>query len=583
MGEAVKLCGWLQYHRSNFIVLRDWSGLVQLLIPEDQRQEAGGIPFESILEVRGEVIPRPEGQANRSMDTGDVEVKVTDIKVLNSCVPELPFQVKEATLGKVRESLRIKHRYLEMRLPQMQRALRTRSQFVMAVRNFLAGDNGFVEVETPTLFRRTPGGAREFIVPTHTPGKFYSLPQSPQQYKQLLMVGGLDRYFQIARCYRDEGSKPDRQPEFTQVDLEMSFVTQSEVMTLVETMLEATWPESCGQVKGPFPHLTYQEAMTMYGCDKPDLGLPWKVQDVTDVIQDSCESCPNVFKPFVNTPGLSIQALRIPGGARHFSNKQLDAIKQSALHNLGGGVKCPSVKVSSGGESWGTGLGQQLGPEGRTQLGSRMGVQSGDLVLFAAGEGLAPNIALGRCRLACADDMESRGGVPVREQGLHFLWVDTFPLFLPREDGSPGLECAHHPFTAPHPEDEQLVYGESPESVRSQHYDLVLNGSEVGGGSIRIHNSGLQRHVLREVLREDTAELEHLLEALDSGCPPHGGIALGLDRLLAIMLGADSIRDVIAFPKIQGGVDPLSRAPAGVSEDVMDYYNIKTNVGKSSE
>ncbi|XP_012943217.1 aspartate--tRNA ligase, mitochondrial [Aplysia californica] len=568
VGQTVRLSGWLQYHRLSgaFIVLRDWQGLIQLLIPQHKVEETQNFPLESVLEVTGDVQLRPPGQENESMSTGDVEVAVKDIKVLNPCKTNLPFEVR--TFNKVKENLRIKHRYLELRLPHLQHALRLRSQFVMALRNFLAHENEFVEVETPTLFRRTPGGAREFIVPTHSPGKFYSLPQSPQQFKQLLMVGGVDRYFQIARCYRDEGSKPDRQPEFTQVDLEMSFVSQEDVVLLVERLLERSWPGEKGEVKGPFPHMTYHQAMTKYGCDKPDLRLPWQVVEVTDLVRDSC---PPVFQPYLETPGASIQALRVKDGVKHLSNKQLDALKQSVFEKVGDSVKLVPVKVRSD-ETWGSGVGQQLGDSVRSAIQDRLDVAAGDLLVFAAGQGFLPHTGLGLVRLQSADMLEAKG-FTVREDGFHFLWVDTFPLFLPKEDGSPGLESAHHPFTAPHPEDVGLVYT-APEQVRSQHYDLVLNGSEIGGGSIRVHDSHLQRYILQTVLQENCSELEHLLEALDSGCPPHGGIALGLDRLMAIMLGTDSIRDVIAFPKVSEGHDPLSRAPAAVAEKDLDYYNI---------
>ncbi|KAH9514562.1 aspartyl-tRNA synthetase 2, mitochondrial [Bulinus truncatus] len=323
-GESVTLCGWLQFHRLNgaFIVLRDWCGSVQLILPKSKIEEYKSLPLESVLEVKGTVSLRPQGLENKKMATGCVEINVTDLKLLNGCTSSLPFEVQSFNL--VKESLRIKHRYLELRLPHLQKVLRLRSDFVMAVRNFLANKNGFVEVETPTLFRRTPGGAREFVVPTHTPGKFYSLPQSPQQFKQLLMVGALDRYFQIARCYRDEGTKPDRQPEFTQIDLEMSFVDQRAVMDVIEQMLLEAWHGECGPISAPFPRMTYQEVMTSYGIDKPDLRFDWKIVQVK---AEHFETVPSVFQNFLTNEGMSLQVLRIPQASKHLSNKELEDIK----------------------------------------------------------------------------------------------------------------------------------------------------------------------------------------------------------------------------------------------------------------
>ncbi|KAK0042327.1 aspartate--tRNA ligase mitochondrial, partial [Biomphalaria pfeifferi] len=303
-GENVTLCGWLQFHRLNgaFIVLRDWCGSVQLILPKNIIEEYKSLPLESVLEVKGTVSLRPQGLENKKMATGDIEINV-------------------------KESLRIKHRYLELRLPHLQHVLRLRSKFVMSVRDYLANKNGFVEVETPTLFRRTPGGAREFLVPTHTTGKFYSLPQSPQQFKQLLMVGALDRYFQIARCYRDEGTKPDRQPEFTQIDLEMSFVAQEGVISLIEDMLQEAWPEECGPITLPFPRLSYHEVMTSYGLDKPDLRFQWKILHLKPEHFDSVQG---IFQKYLTSEGLTLQVLRIPDGAKHLSNKEVEEIKTAS-------------------------------------------------------------------------------------------------------------------------------------------------------------------------------------------------------------------------------------------------------------
>ncbi|RUS70496.1 hypothetical protein EGW08_021736, partial [Elysia chlorotica] len=514
---------------------------------------------------------RPEGQNNKAMNTGDVEVLVDQLTVLNKCMPVLPFEVQN--FNKVNEALRIKHRYLELRLPQLQRVLRARSKFVLAVRNFLSQDHGFVEVETPTLFRRTPGGAREFIVPTHTPGHFYSLPQSPQQFKQLLMAGGLDRYFQIAKCYRDESTKPDRQPEFTQIDLEMSFTTQEGVTSLIEQMLERAWPQEYGKIRTPFPRMTYQETMSLYGTDKPDLRIEWKLSDITAVIADTC---PPVLRADGSAENHSVLALRIPQGQVHLSNKNIQDAVEKSIAATQSHTKVLTGKIQQDGR-WGAGLARLFDSSAQQALGEELRLEPGDLLLVAGGAGFNPHTVLGHLRVSMANQLEEKG-VSVRSEGFSFVWVDDFPLFLPREDGEEGLESAHHPFTAPHPDDIHLVK-HAPEKVRGQHYDLVLNGNEIGGGSIRIHDSALQRYVLTEVLKEDCTQLEHLLEALDSGCPPHGGIALGLDRLMAIMTGAHTIRDVIAFPKITGGKDPLSSAPARVDASDLEYYHIAVREG----
>ncbi|CAL1533576.1 unnamed protein product [Lymnaea stagnalis] len=566
VGEAVTLCGWLQYSRLNgaFIVLRDWRGTVQLTLPKNKMEECQNLPLESVLGVKGHVILRPPGQENKKMATGDVEVKVDELSVLNTCTPTLPFEIK--SFVEVKESLRIKHRYLELRMSHLQNVLRLRSKFVMSVREFLANRN--VHISTSAI--HLSQGAREFIVPTHTPGNFYSLPQSPQQFKQLLMVGGLDRYFQIARCYRDEGTKPDRQPEFTQIDLEMSFVTQDSIISLVEKMLQEAWPEEKGCVSAPFPTMSYQEALTLYGCDKPDLRLDWQIKEI---VPDLFTSVPPVFQQTLTREGLSIQALRIPHACKHLSNKELNSIKETSLKVSQDEVRFVACKIQQDG-TWGSGLGPQLDDQSRERLSHLLEVQPHDWLVFVAGVKYQPHTVLGQVRINAANLLETKD-IKVRQDGYKFLWVDNFPLFLPKEDGGEGLESAHHPFTAPHPEDLDLIYS-NPELVRGQHYDLVLNGSEIGGGSIRIHNSKLQRYILNDILKEDCSGLEHLLHALDSGCPPHGGIALGsLDRLMAIMCGTDSIRDVIAFPKISGGKDPLSNAPAPVASSDLDYYHLK--------
>uniref|UniRef100_A0A4W3GZH4 Aspartyl-tRNA synthetase 2, mitochondrial n=1 Tax=Callorhinchus milii TaxID=7868 RepID=A0A4W3GZH4_CALMI len=530
IGQEVTLCGWVQYRRQDlFIVLRDFDGLIQIILPQEEtaaqlKKILCDISLESVITVTGTVISRPSGQANPNMVTGEIEVRVQSAEVLNSS-RKLPFETKE--LVKKSEALRMRYRYLDLRSSQLQYNLRLRSRMVMRMREYLCNLHGFVDVETPTLFKRTPGGAKEFVVPSREPGKFYSLPQSPQQFKQLLMVGGLDRYFQVARCYRDEGSKPDRQPEFTQIDIEMSFVNQASIQKLIEGLIEYSWPEEKGTITLPFPSITYAEAMGSYGVDKPDTRFGMKITDVSEVFRDADVS---FLRDALGQPCGVVRSISVPKGA-YLKKKDLENLRELA----------------------------------KTQFNQCN-------VLFP----FPKNAALGKLRLECATILESKGVALRDHNAFNFLWVVDFPLFLPKEGNPEELESAHHPFTAPHPEDAYLMCTE-PQKVRSQHYDLVLNGNEIGGGSIRIHDMELQHYVLETVLKEDTGLLLHLLEALDSGAPPHGGIALGLDRLIALTVGASSIRDVIAFPKSFRGRDLMSNAPDLVSPEELSTYHIQVS------
>uniref|UniRef100_A0A8C3L6D3 Aspartyl-tRNA synthetase 2, mitochondrial n=1 Tax=Chrysolophus pictus TaxID=9089 RepID=A0A8C3L6D3_CHRPC len=472
IGQEVTLCGWIQYQRQGlFLVLRDFQGLTQIIIPQDEahshvRKLLSNAPVESVVRVTGIVSSRPPGQENLKMPTGDIEVKVETAEVLNFC-KKLPFEIKDFI--KKSEALRMQYRYLDLRSSQLQHNLRLRSQVVMRMREYLCNHHGFVDVETPTLFKRTPGGAKEFLVPSREVGKFYSLPQSPQQFKQLLMIGGLDRYFQVARCYRDEGSRPDRQPEFTQIDIEMSFVDQAGIQRLIEGLLQYSWPEERGPITTPFPSMTYEEALADYGTDKPDTRFGMKIMDISDTLR---RLDIGFVQNVLSYPHSTAKAICIPRGVRYLKNKDLESLKAAAKSQFN---QCS---------------------------------------------------ALGSLRLESADLLEAAGMVLRDPAALHFLWVVDFPLFLPKEENPSELESAHHPFTAPHPSDTNLLYSD-PTKVRSQHYDLVLNGSEIGGGSIRIHNAEQQRFVLEKVLKEDSEVLSHLLEALEFGAPPHGGIALG--------------------------------------------------------
>ncbi|XP_038651043.1 aspartate--tRNA ligase, mitochondrial [Scyliorhinus canicula] len=573
IGQEVRLCGWVQYQRQGvFIVLRDFDGLTQIVIPQEKstahlRKILCELSLESVITVTGTVIPRPPGQANLEMPTGKIEVQMQHVEILNRC-RKLPFETKE--LVKKSEALRMQHRYLDLRSSHMQYNLRLRSQMVMRMREYLCNLHGFVDVETPTLFKKTPGGAKEFVVPSREPGKFYCLPQSPQQFKQLLMVGGLDRYFQVARCYRDEGSKPDRQPEFTQIDIEMSFVDQARIQKLIEGLIVYSWPEEKGDIETPFPSITYAEAMDSYGVDKPDTRFGMKIVDISEIfistkISFLCDA--------LSHPCGAVRVISITDGVKYLKKKDLENLTELAKAQFNQDLMFIMVQPDG---TWKSAIAKILTDLEKSQLCHATNLQKGDVLILAAGDRTKANHALGKLRLECADILESRG-VALRDPDVfNFLWIVDFPLFLPKENSSEGFESAHHPFTAPHPDDAHLIYKE-PGTVRSQHYDLVLNGNEIGGGSIRIHNMELQHYVLETILKEDSGVLSHLLEALDSGAPPHGGIALGLDRLIALTVGASSIRDVIAFPKSFRGRDLMSNAPDYVSHEELNPYHIQVN------
>ncbi|MPZ94945.1 MAG: aspartate--tRNA ligase [Propionibacteriales bacterium] len=561
VGQTVTLAGWVARRRDHggvaFIDLRDASGLVQVVIRDEQ--VAHPLRSEFCLRVVGEVGKRPSGNENPQLASGEIEVVAAEVEVLAESAP-LPFPIEEHHTTPVSEEVRFKHRYLDLRRTGPAAAIRLRSKVNKAARDVLA-EHDFVEVETPTLTRSTPEGARDFLVPARLrPGSWYALPQSPQLFKQLLMVSGLERYFQIARCYRDEDFRADRQPEFTQLDVEMSFVDQDDVIALSEEILVALWKLVGHDVPTPLPRITYAEAMARFGSDKPDLRMGQELVDCTAFFADT---------PFRVFQAPYVGAVVMPGGADQ-PRRQLDGWQDWAKQRGAKGLAF--VLVGDDGELGGP-VAKNLSESERSGLVDHVGAKPGDCVFFAAGPVKSSRALLGAARL----EIGRRGGL-IDESAWSFVWVVDAPLFEPAAEatahgdvavGHGAWTAVHHAFTSPKPESADS-FDTDPESALAYAYDIVCNGNEIGGGSIRIHREDVQRRVFAVMgLTDEEAQEKFgfLLDAFRYGAPPHGGIAFGWDRVCALLSGTDSIRDVIAFPKTGGGFDPLTAAPAPITDE----------------
>ncbi len=565
IGQQVRLNGWVQTNRDHggviFLDVRDRSGLVQIVAHPDTadlHKLAHSMRQQDVIEVAGEVIARSEETINEKLPTGEIEVKASEITVLNRSETP-PFMVEDDC--DTSEQVRLEYRYLDLRRPKMQAFMQLRHRVTHAARNYLDSQQ-FLEIETPILNKSTPEGARDYLVPSRVyPGSFYALPQSPQIFKQLLMVAGMDRYFQIARCFRDEDLRADRQPEFTQVDIELSFVSQDDVMGVAEGLLRAMFDAGVGiHLPEVFPRITYAEALDKYGLDRPDIRFGLELVNITELMK-RVEF--KVFRDPAEKGGL-VKVLRVPGGASSLSRKQIDDytkfvsiygarglawIKVNDKDNLPGGLQSPIVKF--------------LPEDVLKDMLETTETENGDLLFFGAGDGTVVNDALGHLRVKLGHDLNL-----IAEGDHRFVWVVDFPMFAwNAEEKRP--EALHHPFTAPYAEDMDK-FETDPLNMRSQAYDLVWNGTEIGGGSIRIHNPETQARVFKTLNISDEeaqAKFGFLIKALTYGAPPHGGLAFGLDRVLALMADVVSIRDVIAFPKTQKAVDPMSEAPGEVADE----------------
>jgi len=573
VGERVELTGWVHRRRDHggviFLDLRDRTGIVQVVYDPDEPESfetADRVRNEYVLRATGRVRPRPEGMVNPDLATGEIEVLGASLEILNAAETP-PFQLDE--YSRAGEDIRLRYRYVDLRRPEMQERLRLRARVASHVRRYLE-EAGYLEIETPTLTRATPEGARDYLVPSRThPGAFFALPQSPQIFKQLLMMSGFDRYYQIARCYRDEDLRADRQPEFTQIDVEASFVTEADIMELTEGMLRALFEGVLGVSLAEFPTLTWSEAMRRFGSDKPDLRNPLELVDIGDLMRAVDF---DVFRRPANDPRGRVAALRAPGGAGVLSRKAIDDYQDFVGGYGARGLAYIKVNERAAGlDGLQSPILKFLGPEVAEHVLERAGARDGDLVFFGADRDRVVNDSLGALRLRLGADLG------LVEDRWAPLWVTDWPMFDEGQDGA--LTPAHHPFTMPRSVDELAA---DPARALAKAYDVVLNGVELGGGSIRIHDIATQRNVFEALNIGQEAEIKfgHLLDALRYGCPPHGGIALGLDRLVMLMADTDAIRDVIAFPKTQTAFCHLTAAPAPV--DAAQLRDLHLRVSKAS-
>ena len=560
-GESVVLMGWVQSLRDHgglcFIDLKDREGVTQLVLdPKVFEKDIRQLKPESVIEVAGQVALRPQETVNKNLTTGEIEVFVDGLTIHNIC-QTLPFSLDEKA-EKVSEDLRLTYRYLDLRRrPNMER-LRLRHRAANVIRNYL-DDHGFFEIETPSLFKSTPEGAREFLVPSRlNPGQFYALTQSPQQYKQMLMVAGVERYFSLAKCFRDEDLRADRQPEFTQIDMELSFIDREDIYELIEGLIVELWKTCLGiEIKAPLLRMPFVEAMNRFGSDKPDMRFGLELQDVTEIFRSSNF---NVFSS-VAEKGDSIKVIKVKNFA-DMTAGELSSLEQTAKHMGAKGLAFIKIK----GNEWKSPLTKFLSEEEKQALTNQLNLQENDCLFFMADRWEKACNVLGKIRLELAALLKKRGVLNISNQDYKFLWIVDFPL-LTYDEEQKKFVATHHPFTSPVKEDIPLLKTD-PHHVRGQHYDLVLNGIELGGGSIRIHSSELQRYVFENILKIPSNVVEdrfgYMLKAFSFGAPPHGGIALGFDRLVALMAGTHSIRDVIAFPKTQKGQDLMSMSPGCV-------------------
>ena len=568
VGQEVEVCGWVHRRRDHggviFLDVRDRSGIVQVVYDpdtEDSFATADRVRNEFVLKAKGLVRDRPDGTVNPEMATGEVEILGSQLEILNGALTP-PFQLDE--YSEAGEDVRLKYRYMDLRRPEMQEKLKVRAQITSAIRSVLEEEN-FLEVETPTLSKSTPEGARDYLVPSRTyPGQFFALPQSPQIYKQLLMMSGLDRYYQVARCYRDEDLRADRQPEFTQIDIEASFITAHDVMALTETMLKKVFQRVLKVELEDFPVLSWEDAMRDYGSDRPDLRNPLKLKDVADLMR---EVDFKVFSGPANDQDSRVVALLAPGGGK-LSRKVIDDYtKFVGVYGAKGLAYIKVNKKSDGIEGLQSPILKFIPEKTVELLIERVGASDGDIVFFGADKTKTVNDAMGALRQKLAEDLE------IIDLGFAPCWVVDFPMFSSSRE---GLAAEHHPFTRPTSSVEDLLA--DPISAKAEAYDVILNGYELGGGSLRIHDQEIQQAVFK-LLGMDENEVQSkfgfLLDALKFGCPPHGGIALGLDRIVMLMTDSPSIRDVIAFPKTQSASCLMMAAPGEVDEKQLKELSIR--------